>query len=203
MGTRQSLDTFCPIGPRVASPDEVGDPQSLRIVCRLNGQPVQDATTVDMIFSVAELVSYITKTIALEPGDVIASGTPRGVAMGHAQPRYLQPGDTVEVEVEHIGTLTKPRRRRPGVSSSHRLRRGHSLAALGFTDGCGLARVRNQVLRAFGFAGPDLFLESGNRPPLKQDGGRRQLVAADDEHALYHAGVVAIGGDRLRRFASS
>jgi 2-keto-4-pentenoate hydratase/2-oxohepta-3-ene-1,7-dioic acid hydratase in catechol pathway len=104
----KSLDTFCPIGPNVVPREEVGDPQSLRIVCRLNGQTVQDATTADMIFSVAELISYISDTITLEPGDIIATGTPPGVAMGRSQPRYLQPSDTVEVEIEHIGTLINP-----------------------------------------------------------------------------------------------
>jgi 5-carboxymethyl-2-hydroxymuconate isomerase len=101
----KSLDTFCPIGPRVVPREEIGDPQALRIRCRVNGETVQDASTADMIFGVAELIAYITETITLEPGDVIATGTPPGVAFGRADGRYLQAGDTVEVEIERIGVL--------------------------------------------------------------------------------------------------
>lgn len=104
----KSIDTFCPIGPRVVARDEVGDPQSLRIACRVNGETVQDGTTADMIFSVAEIVAFVSATITLEPGDVIATGTPPGVAMGRTDGRYLQPGDTVEVEIERVGVLTNP-----------------------------------------------------------------------------------------------
>ena len=104
----KSLDTFCPIGPRVVPRDEVGDPQSLRIQCRVNGETVQDGSTADMIFGVAELVAYVSETITLEPGDVIATGTPPGVAFGQPDGRYLQDGDTVEVEIERIGVLTNP-----------------------------------------------------------------------------------------------
>ena len=104
----KSLDTFCPIGPRVVPRDEVGDPQSLRISCRVNGETVQDGSTADMYFGVAELIAFITETITLEPGDVIATGTPHGVAFGSPDGRYLQAGDTVEVEVERVGVLTNP-----------------------------------------------------------------------------------------------
>jgi 2-keto-4-pentenoate hydratase/2-oxohepta-3-ene-1,7-dioic acid hydratase in catechol pathway len=102
----KSLDTFCPIGPRVVPAAEVGDPQSLRIACRVNGETLQDGTTADMIFGVAELVAFVSATITLDPGDVIATGTPPGVAMGRPEPRYLAPGDTVEIEIERIGVLT-------------------------------------------------------------------------------------------------
>lgn len=104
----KSLDTFCPIGPHVVPRDEVGDPQSLRISCRVNGETVQDGSTADMYFGVAELIAFITETITLEPGDVIATGTPHGVAFGSPDGRYLQAGDTVEVEVERVGVLTNP-----------------------------------------------------------------------------------------------
>jgi 2-keto-4-pentenoate hydratase/2-oxohepta-3-ene-1,7-dioic acid hydratase in catechol pathway len=104
----KSLDTFCPIGPRVVPREEIGDPQSLRISCRLNGALVQDASTADMIFGVAELIAYISEAITLEPGDVIATGTPPGVALGRADPRYLQDGDSIEVEIEGIGILANP-----------------------------------------------------------------------------------------------
>lgn len=102
----KSLDTFCPIGPRVVPAADVGDPQSLQITCRVNGETLQDGTTADMIFGVAELVAFISATITLEAGDVIATGTPPGVAMGRPVPRYLAPGDTVEIEIERIGVLT-------------------------------------------------------------------------------------------------
>ena len=104
----KSLDTFCPMGPRVVPRDEVRDPQSLRIQCRVNGESLQDASTADMIFGVAELVAYVSETITLEPGDVIATGTPPGVAFGRPDGRYLQAGDTVEVEIERVGVLVNP-----------------------------------------------------------------------------------------------
>ena len=86
----------------------MGDPQSLRIQCRVNGESLQEASTADMIFGVAELVAYVSETITLEPGDLIATGTPPGVAFGQPDGRYLQDGDTVEVEIERIGVLTNP-----------------------------------------------------------------------------------------------
>lgn len=109
----KSFDTFCPIGPRIVPRDEVGDPQALRIRCRLNGEAVQDASTADMIFSVAEIVSFVSEAITLEPGDVIATGTPPGVAFGRSEPRYLEDGDEVEVEIEGIGVLMNPVRAEP------------------------------------------------------------------------------------------
>ena len=104
----KSFDTFCPMGPRVVPREEIGDPQSLRISCRLNGETVQAANTADMIFSVAEIVSFASRGTTLEPGDVIATGTPCGVAMGQPEPRYLRAGDSVEVEIEGIGVLANP-----------------------------------------------------------------------------------------------
>jgi 5-carboxymethyl-2-hydroxymuconate isomerase len=101
----KSIDTFCPMGPRVVPREEVSDPQKLRIACRVNGEMMQDATTADMAFSVAELVSFVSATTTLEPGDVIATGTPPGVQLGRSEPRWLQPGDIVEVEIEKIGVL--------------------------------------------------------------------------------------------------
>ena len=99
----KSFDTFCPIGPRVGSRDEIGAPQALRISCRVNGDTVQDATTADMIF--AEIVSFVSAAITLEPGDLIATGTPPSVALGQTNPRYLQPDDEVEVEIDRIEAL--------------------------------------------------------------------------------------------------
>jgi 2-keto-4-pentenoate hydratase/2-oxohepta-3-ene-1,7-dioic acid hydratase in catechol pathway len=101
----KSFDTFCPIGPRLVPANEVGDPGSLRIACRVNGETVQEASTADMVFSVAELVSYISHGITLEPGDIVATGTPPGVALGRSDARFLSDGDVVDVEIEAIGTL--------------------------------------------------------------------------------------------------
>jgi 5-carboxymethyl-2-hydroxymuconate isomerase len=104
----KSFDTFCPVGPRVVPLAEIGDPQVLRIECRLNGVAVQSASTADMIFGVAELVAFVSRSTTLEPGDLIATGTPPGVAFGQEQPRYLRAGDVVEVEIEGVGVLRNP-----------------------------------------------------------------------------------------------
>jgi 2-keto-4-pentenoate hydratase/2-oxohepta-3-ene-1,7-dioic acid hydratase in catechol pathway len=102
----KSTDQFFPIGPYVVTADEVGDPQALRIVCRVNGQTMQDSNTADMIFPVAELVSYCSTYFTLEPGDLITTGTPEGVAMGRADKPWLKAGDIVEVEVDKLGVLS-------------------------------------------------------------------------------------------------
>jgi 2-keto-4-pentenoate hydratase/2-oxohepta-3-ene-1,7-dioic acid hydratase in catechol pathway len=85
--------------------DEVGEPQTLQIHCWVNGELRQDSHTGDMIFSVAEIISYISRYFALEPGDLIVTGTPEGVAMGREDKPWLKPGDEVEVEVERLGKL--------------------------------------------------------------------------------------------------
>jgi len=104
----KSLDTFCPIGPRVVPLDEIDDPQQLRIRCIVNGEVLQDSTTSDMIFSIAELIAFASRGIELEAGDLIATGTPPGVGFTRNPPRFLQPGDDVTVELEAVGTLTNP-----------------------------------------------------------------------------------------------
>lgn len=104
----KSLDTFCPIGPRLAPLDEVGDLDELRIRCILNDQVMQDSTTAELIFKIPQLISYITTGITLEPGDVIATGTPSGVGFARTPPVFLRDGDTVTVEVEGVGRLTNP-----------------------------------------------------------------------------------------------
>jgi 2-keto-4-pentenoate hydratase/2-oxohepta-3-ene-1,7-dioic acid hydratase in catechol pathway len=102
----KTLDNFLPIGPWLVTADEVGDPQSLRIRCWVNGDLRQDSTTGDMIFSVAEIISYLSRYFSLEPGDVIITGTPEGVAMGREDKPWLRPGDEVKVEVERLGHLS-------------------------------------------------------------------------------------------------
>jgi 2-keto-4-pentenoate hydratase/2-oxohepta-3-ene-1,7-dioic acid hydratase in catechol pathway len=104
----KSFDTFCPLGPWIVTTDEIADPQSLPIRCRVNDATLQDSSTAEMIFGVAELVSYLSHGLTLEPGDVIATGTPFGVGFVRQPPVFLRPGDTVEVEVEGIGTLRNP-----------------------------------------------------------------------------------------------
>jgi 2-keto-4-pentenoate hydratase/2-oxohepta-3-ene-1,7-dioic acid hydratase in catechol pathway len=104
----KSFDTFCPMGPVIVTTDELPDPQSLRVSCRVNGEIRQDASTKDMVFGVASLVSYLSQVITLEPGDVISTGTPEGVGHAMSPPRYLGDGDVMEVEVEGIGVLRNP-----------------------------------------------------------------------------------------------
>jgi 2,4-didehydro-3-deoxy-L-rhamnonate hydrolase len=104
----KSLDTFCPVGPRLVPAEEVGDPQSLRIRALLNGEVMQDSSTANMVFGVAELVSFVSEAITLEPGDLIATGTPAGVGVWRKPPVFLQPGDEISVEIDGIGTLTNP-----------------------------------------------------------------------------------------------
>ena len=104
----KTLDTFCPMGPWVVTADEIPDPQALSIRASVNGVVRQDASTADMIFSVAELVAFVSRGITLEPGDVIATGTPPGVGFARTPPVFLQPGDRVAVEIGAIGTLSNP-----------------------------------------------------------------------------------------------
>jgi 2-keto-4-pentenoate hydratase/2-oxohepta-3-ene-1,7-dioic acid hydratase in catechol pathway len=101
----KSLDTFCPIGPWLVTADEVPDPQALRIRCIVNGETVQDATTGQMIHGVADLIAFCSRFMTLEPGDVIATGTPSGVGVFREPPRFLADGDDVLVEIDGIGRL--------------------------------------------------------------------------------------------------
>lgn len=104
----KSFDTFCPMGPVIVSTEDVPDPQRLRIACRVNRTTMQSSTTGDMIFSVAEIVAYVSRFMTLECGDVIATGTPPGVGMSRTPPIWLGDGDVVEVEIEGLGVLSNP-----------------------------------------------------------------------------------------------
>jgi 2-keto-4-pentenoate hydratase/2-oxohepta-3-ene-1,7-dioic acid hydratase in catechol pathway len=104
----KSFDTFCPVGPYVVTADEIEDPQDLSITARVNGTTMQDSSTKEMIFSVAEIISYVSRFIVLEPGDIIATGTPAGVGMAKVPPRYLTDGDVVEIAVSGLGVLSNP-----------------------------------------------------------------------------------------------
>ncbi len=101
----KSADSFAPMGPWLTTADEIADPQKLRLCCRVNGELRQSSWTGDMMFSVRQLVSYISRFMTLLPGDVIATGTPGGVAMGMEPPQWLQAGDFVECCVEGLGKL--------------------------------------------------------------------------------------------------
>jgi 2,4-diketo-3-deoxy-L-fuconate hydrolase len=104
----KSIDTFAPIGPFIATREEVPDPQNLYIRCILNGEVVQDGTTSDMIFSVAELVSFLSHGMTLVTGDIILTGTPAGVGFVRDPELFMKPGDEVTVEIEGLGALTNP-----------------------------------------------------------------------------------------------
>jgi 2-keto-4-pentenoate hydratase/2-oxohepta-3-ene-1,7-dioic acid hydratase in catechol pathway len=108
----KSFDTFCPIGPWVATRDEIPDPENLHLRTRVNGRTVQDASTSAMVVSVSETLAYITQAITLEAGDLVLTGTPEGVGHNKVPPVYLQDGDTVEVEIDRIGVLHNTFRRR-------------------------------------------------------------------------------------------
>lgn len=104
----KSLDSFCPVGPWIVTADEIRDPQALSIRCLVNGDSLQDATTGDMVFGVAELISHLSRWTTLEPGDLIVSGTPPGVGAFRTPPRFLTPGDEVVVEIDGVGRLVNP-----------------------------------------------------------------------------------------------
>lgn len=100
----KSSDTFAPFGPWLATPDEIRDVQDLSLWLRVNGELLQTGTTRDMIFGVAELVSYVSQFMTLLPGDVVSTGTPAGVGMGQKPPRYLRPGDVCELGIDGLGS---------------------------------------------------------------------------------------------------
>jgi 2-keto-4-pentenoate hydratase/2-oxohepta-3-ene-1,7-dioic acid hydratase in catechol pathway len=99
----KSADTFAPIGPWLVTPDEVRDPQALEVWTTVNGEARQRGSTANMIFTVRHLVAYVSRFMSLRAGDVISTGTPAGVAHGMKPPRYLQPGDVVEMGITGLG----------------------------------------------------------------------------------------------------
>jgi 2-keto-4-pentenoate hydratase/2-oxohepta-3-ene-1,7-dioic acid hydratase in catechol pathway len=104
----KSPDTYCPVGPRLVTRDEVPDPQNLAIRAILNGETMQDSTTANMVFGVAEIIAYVTQTVTLEPSDLIATGTPAGVGAFRDPQVFMQPGDEITIEIEGLGSLTNP-----------------------------------------------------------------------------------------------
>ncbi len=109
----KSCDTFGPVGPWLVTPDEVGDPQALALSLDLNGQRVQTGTSSAMIFTVAQIIAHLSEMMSLNPGDIIATGTPPGVGMGMKPPRYLAEGDVMELEIEGLGRQRQEVRRDP------------------------------------------------------------------------------------------
>jgi 2-keto-4-pentenoate hydratase/2-oxohepta-3-ene-1,7-dioic acid hydratase in catechol pathway len=104
----KSLDSFCPLGPYVVTPDETGPWREIRIQCWVNGELRQDEGCADMIFGVEELIEYVSRGITLLPGDILLTGTPSGIAMAFSPPKWLRHGDVVEVELTGLGRLTSP-----------------------------------------------------------------------------------------------
>ncbi len=104
----KSFDTFCPLGPSLVTADEISDPQNLSLCCTLNGETMQEGNTSDMIYSVRELIAFLSEGMTLLPGTVILTGTPPGVGFARTPPVFLMPGDRIKMTIEGIGTLINP-----------------------------------------------------------------------------------------------
>ncbi|HHY47613.1 MAG TPA: fumarylacetoacetate hydrolase family protein [Firmicutes bacterium] len=104
----KNFDTFAPMGPWIITKDEIPDPQNLRICLDVNGRVLQDSNTSKMLFPIPVVISYLSKVMTLEPGDIIATGTPAGTPQFYDPPAFLDPGDIVTAKVEYIGHLTNP-----------------------------------------------------------------------------------------------
>ncbi len=104
----KTFDTFAPMGPVIVTADEIPDPHSLDISLVLSGHVMQHSNTSNLIFGIPQLIAYLSSVFTLEPGDVIATGTPAGVGFARKPPRYLKPGDECRVRVEGIGELVNP-----------------------------------------------------------------------------------------------
>lgn len=104
----KTFDTFGPLGPALVTADEIADPHALAIRLSIDGEVLQDSNTRELIFSIPQLIAYLSSVMTLEPGDVIATGTPAGVGFTRQPPRFLRSGETVRVEIEGIGVLENP-----------------------------------------------------------------------------------------------
>jgi len=104
----KTFDSFAPIGPAIVTADEIPNPESLSIKLRLNGETLQDSSTSELIFGIAEVVSYLSQVFTLKPGDLIFTGTPPGVGFARKPPIFLKAGDVCEVEIEGLGVLRNP-----------------------------------------------------------------------------------------------
>ena len=104
----KTFDTFAPFGPAIVTADEIADPHNLRITLAINGETLQDSTTANLIFKLPRLIAYLSSVFTLEPGDIIATGTPAGVGFARKPPRWLKPGDEVRIRIEGLGELVNP-----------------------------------------------------------------------------------------------
>jgi 2-keto-4-pentenoate hydratase/2-oxohepta-3-ene-1,7-dioic acid hydratase in catechol pathway len=104
----KTFDTFCPLGPALLTPDEIPNPNALKLRTLVNGEALQDWNTNDMIFDVPSLIAFLSGSTTLLPGTVILTGTPHGVGMARTPPKWLKAGDSVTIEIEKIGSLTNP-----------------------------------------------------------------------------------------------
>jgi len=104
----KTFDTFAPTGPHLVTSHDVPDPHSLRIQLRLNGETMQDSNTREFIFTVPQLIAYLSQAVTMEPGDLIFTGTPPGVGVARKPPVFLKPGDVVEIEIDGVGLLRNP-----------------------------------------------------------------------------------------------
>jgi 2-keto-4-pentenoate hydratase/2-oxohepta-3-ene-1,7-dioic acid hydratase in catechol pathway len=104
----KGIDGFCPMGPAILTADEMPDPTKMRLTTSVNGERRQDASVTDLIFDIPTLIETLSAGITLEPGDLIATGTPAGVGLGFTPPRFLKKGDVVTIEVSGIGKLENP-----------------------------------------------------------------------------------------------
>ncbi len=104
----KTFDTFAPIGPAIVTADEIPDPHNLRISLTLSGEVMQDSNTCNLIFQTPQLIEFLSGVFTLEPGDIIATGTPPGVGFAHKPPRWLKPGDEVRIAIEGVGELVNP-----------------------------------------------------------------------------------------------
>ena len=110
----KSCDTFAPLGPYIATTDEIAEPGNLRLWLDVNGERMQDGSTSNLIFDVPYLVSYLSRFMTLEPGDIVSTGTPAGVGLGLSPPRYLVPGDVVELGIDGLGSARQTLHAWPG-----------------------------------------------------------------------------------------
>jgi 2-keto-4-pentenoate hydratase/2-oxohepta-3-ene-1,7-dioic acid hydratase in catechol pathway len=104
----KSPDTFGPLGLALLTADEIPDPQKLELRTTVNGEVLQQASTADMVFTVRQLIAYLSQTMTLLPGDVIATGTPSGIGAARTPPRFLRPGDTVVISIDDVTELANP-----------------------------------------------------------------------------------------------
>lgn len=104
----KTFDTFCPLGPALVTASEIPQLEDVRLRCFINGEPRQDSTVADMIFTVPQIISYLSGSTTLQPGTVILTGTPEGVGMGRRPMTFLKPGDQMRLEIDHLGVLENP-----------------------------------------------------------------------------------------------